>query len=538
MRKINVLLFFILFTHLGYSQAKLSPDFEVELGEPYAKIDVPTKNYFSDGKGNALSIKSDEKRVIIQRYNALTLQEVSKKTYDDFPTDKEVQRILRLGDRLFYIFSSEGDKNESLFSREVNMEDGTFGVTQTLISTTSEINYLYEVPKGMKVLGVSGPDPVRFEIFKSFDNTRLLIRYRLKPKTYDDSKNRDVLGFYVFNTSLEKQWGGEVEMPYTEKEMNNLTCSVTKDGEAFMLAYINKSKQIELLNITNDLNVKISPIKVKGVFTLQELKLRETADGNLVYVGYYTNGLEYKFDFNGGNISTTTNGILALTIDHTGNILENFQFEFPIAIVNQYESEKQVIENQEREKEAKAGIPDLRLRALELNEDGSTIVIGERQYRTYQSMSMGPTVNQSVNFNYGSIVAAKFDKVGKLLWMKKIPKMQSGVSGQGGMGIKYIKGIDVHYILYLDNIKNIDLAPDQVPKKHLDDMGGFLTAYKIDDATGNIEKHPILNTRDVKGKEISQFRVSRIVNVSEKVFMLEVSMNMKKDALIKINLTK
>ena len=48
------------------------------------------------------------------------------------------------------------------------------------------------------------------------DQSKLLISYRLSPEFRNDKKNYDKLGFQVFNSKLEKLWGGEYKMPSTE----------------------------------------------------------------------------------------------------------------------------------------------------------------------------------------------------------------------------------------------------------------------------------------------------------------------------------
>ena len=106
------------------------------------------------------------------------------------------------------------------------------------------------------------------------------------------------------------------------------------------------------------------------------------------------------------------------------------------------------------------------------------------------------------------------------------------------MSVKYIKGADASYILYLDNPKNIDLQLAEVPAKHEEGRGGYLTAYKIDDATGNIEKHTICDVHDIKGTEAFQFKTSRIFQASDKNFLLEIYIKGKEDTMVKLQLAK
>ena len=324
-------------------------------------------------------------------------------------------------------------------------------------------------------------------------------------------------------------------MPYTEKEMNNIAYGVTKDGNAYMLAYINASKTFELLNITSDLKIKPNKINLDGTFFFQELKLKETADGNLICIGFYANGVDFKMNWGGsGALSLNTNGILSFTIDKTGKVISKYDLAFPIELINQYESKRAKEKNDKREGEGKAGINDLKLIDVVYGTDGSTIIIGEQQYVRNE---MYGTSMRNIWY-YADMVATKFDSKGTVLWMKKLPKTQIGLQGKGGLSVRYIKGQGASYLLYLDNVKNANLKLEEVPEKHTDGKGGYLTAYKIDDATGAIEKHSIFDITDIKGTEAYQFRTPRIFDAADKVFMLEVYIKGKEDTMIKMELTK
>lgn len=349
-----------------------------------------------------------------------------------------------------------------------------------------------------------------------------------------DAKNYDVLGFYVFNASMEKQWGGEVKMPYTEKQMNNLAYGVNKDGNAYMLAYINESKTFELLNITPDLKIKANKIDIDGKLVFQELRLQESSDGNLTCIGYYATGLDVMVNWAGAAVlSFNTNGILDFKVDPTGKVLHKYDFEFPLDLINQYESKRAKAKNTKKEGEGKAGINDLKIIDVIWDANGSTTIIGEQQYMRKE---MVITSMENVYY-YGDVIATKYDASGKIIWMKKLPKTQTTEkTSKGGLSIRSIPGKGANYILYLDNPKNIELKMEDVPARHQDGKGGFITAYKIDDATGSIEKHTIFDIRDIQGTEAFQFKVSRIFQAMDKVFMLEIYIKGKEDTMVKMEL--
>jgi hypothetical protein len=82
-----------------------------------------------------------------------------------------------------------------------------------------------------------------------------------------------------------------------------------------------------------------------------------------------------------------------------------------------------------------------------------------------------------------------------MAWTVKIPKSQVGSAGRGGMSYKYFGHEGDNYFFYLDNVKNLNLSPDQPPAKHQDGAGGFLTICKID-AAGNVTKGNLFDIRE------------------------------------------
>jgi hypothetical protein len=519
----------------AFGQVNLSKDFKVTVGTPFQVVDGPVKDYFSDGKGFTVSVKTQGEKVTVQRYDVASMKEAKRNVYEDLPDGMKIVKTLQVGDKLFYVYSSfnKKAKKDEVYAREVNMSDATLGPAKLLFTTGSEVVISGYLEGATSVFDLVG---IRFSVYASFDNSKLLVQYRTKPLKKKDSENFDVLGFYVFNTNtLDKIWGGEVQMPYTEKQMNNLAYTVAKDGSAYMLAYLNQTKTFELLTVKPDLTIKANKIALDANLYFQEFKLRETADGNLSATGYYANGIDVVVNFTGtATTSFNTNGILQFKIDPNGKILEKFNFEFPIALINQFESKRTKEKNAKREDQGKAGINDLKITSLFLNSDGSTTVIGEQQY-VRNEMYM---TSMKMIYYYGDVIATKFDKSGKLLWQKKLPKTQTGLTGKGGNGIKYIKGNGANYVLFIDNVKNANIGPDVAPEKHMDGKGGFLTAYKVDDITGDVTKHTIFDKTNINGTEAFQFKTPRIFDASDKIFLVEIYVKDKQDNMVKMELVK
>ena len=183
MKNKKLLLVALLLTQfVTFGQVKLSKDFNVTVGKPYEVVDAASKDYFSDGNGHTIAIKTDGEKVTLQRYDIGTMKELSRKEYTDFPPYNKIQNILKVGDKLFYVFSSfdKKERKETIYSREINMGDGTFAAPKLLFSTTAEATVSsYREPAAMTMTGLGAP--VRFEVLSSFDNSKMMIRYRLKP---------------------------------------------------------------------------------------------------------------------------------------------------------------------------------------------------------------------------------------------------------------------------------------------------------------------------------------------------------------------
>jgi hypothetical protein len=525
----------LLFTMTAFSQEiEFSKNFDVKAGVPYKVIDARSKEYFSDGKGNIITVKTDGEEVYIQKINTKSQKEVSRKFYKDFPKYTKVQKVAKFGDRLFYFYAVYDKKNkrEAVYAREIDITDGSFE-KPTFLFKTSGVVIPQVATESLGFWGFgSGP---KFNFYNSFDNTKFMIQYRVKPTTKRDKNSYDKLGFYVFNMSdISKVWGKESKMPYTEAKMNNITYTVSSEGNAYMIAYKREEKKFELLEITKaSTTVETNPIDLDGSMFFSKILIKEDSDGNLNCSGYYANGMEVTYSWVGGlSTQMNVNGVLQFSLNKSGKILSENKIEFPAKLINQFESKRAKKKNDKREADGKLGIRDLVLREVIEQEDGTTIIIGEQYYmKTEQRGTSSVTY-----FYYADIVATKIDKDGNTLWMKKLPKTQKGARGKGGMGFKYASKGDNIYLMYLDNVKNLAMGVNDVPKIHMDGKGGFLTAYKIDNETGDIEKQSILDTRDMDGLNAYQFKTSRLLLANENELFLEVYIKGKKDVLVKIEL--
>lgn len=522
-----------------FGQVKLSPDFKVSTSTPFSVVDAANKEYVGIGNGHTISVKTDGEKVIVQKFEVKGMKEVQRNEYEDFPKYSKVQSLLKVGERLYYVFEAFNKKERtfSVYSREVDISKGSFKEIKTLFTTKGDV-----ASTGYKVSSSSfwglGALP-KFDVISSFDGSKILIQFRNKPESKNDSKNYDELGFYVFDNTFTKIWGKEVKMPHTEKEMNNLAYTVNKDGIVYMLSRINETESFELITVSNSDGLKNKKLSVKKGLSFDKFDLRESSNGNIIAAGYYANGTEAKVDWTGNmSFSRNINGIYVFEISKDGSIVRDTDYPFSIELIKKYLSNRQKGKAESKEEAGTAGINDLVLRNFVLNADGSIVIIGEVYYARkelwFTSMEMVT--------HFGDIVATKIDVNGKLLWAEKMPKNQAVLSNNiqdiGGLGISYVQGKGAHYILFVDNRKNASIKMDQPAEPHKGGFGGYLTAYKIDDSTGKIEKHSILDLTDIQGIRAYQFNVNRIFEAMDKTFMLEVYIKDKQDMMVKMELNK
>lgn len=362
----------------------------------------------------------------------------------------------------------------------------------------------------------------KFAVKQSKDGSRILIEYRLKPKEKRDKLNKDEIGIHVFDADLNEIWGSVVTMPYTEAEMDNLAYLMASDGVPRILAYVRESKQYEWLSITED-GIESTLIDLPEEAGLYGLRMIEKEDGNVLFVGFDAYGYTMLDVSLSGQVDNWRRG----------------EFSLDFITMNLRTRDQKKEKKKAEKKKAKPGIYDLELTDYSVSPDGGSVLVGERRYivtTTYVD-SQGRTRTKNTYY-FTNVVMVKLDPEGEVVWMKKIPKLQKGGRGRGGMGIKYIRGKDAHYVLYLDNIKNNDIPIGRDPYSHVDGKGGFLTAVKIDHETGDMERHPIFDVKDVKGVKAYQFNTERLFDISENAIMLETYIKSKKDAMIKLELTQ
>ncbi|HMG81993.1 MAG TPA: hypothetical protein VK559_03080 [Ferruginibacter sp.] len=338
----------------------------------------------------------------------------------------------------------------------------------------------------------------KYKFNYSADHQKLLVSYRLQPDSKDTKETYDKIGLVVFDDNMNKIWGGEFTMPYTEAVMENSDYSIDSKGNAYMLAKVYDSDKrrekdretglaaytYEVLKFTKDSKEIIhTPIGV-GDYFVKEASLIESPTHDMIIASTYSKKSK-------GN---NTDGIFLAMINQDGKVVKykNGFYEFPVADLEKFESDrtKRKMENKD-DYEA----PNLQVRDIVTASDGSVFIDCEEVYEKYYSStdSYGNTSSYVVYF-YEDIIAAKIKASGDFAWVRKVPKRQKG-EGTETLGFKLVVDASGYYFLFLDNKKNMDLADNEVPKYHENGAGGQVVVAKLDN-DGNLSKELLFDTRD------------------------------------------
>ena len=522
----------------SYGQFEKPRDIDFTVSQPYKVVDASSKNYFFQD-GEVLSIKVVKKKAIVQKFDAESMKEKSRKELD-MPKSFSLETVTKFGGR-YLVFYSIWDKdrgNEQLFYREIDFKSTNWkGAAERAVLFHGKISGAPLGSVGMFSFGVTD----KFAFYYSSDMSKLMVEFRKVPDIKSDAKSHDIIGLYVFDSEMKELWGDDLKMPYTEKKMNNIDYTVDKEGNAYILSTVfedNTTKthkrhsdepnyHIELLRRDVDSKKLVSSeINLNGNF-INNVWIYQTADDNMVCAGFYN-----KSDSRG-----EAEGVFYAKLDQTGKISDEQTYPIPIEILNQYESKRTRKRNDKKEDKGKAEFSDLELRKLQFLDDGSIILIGEQYYVIEHTVSNGRTTSTYYTYHYNDLLVTKIDSKGDLAWMRKLPKSQVGTSGRGSMSFKHVYDNGYHYFLFLDNEKNLNLPFDEAPDTYSDGKSGNLTAYIVDDANGEVSKDMILDMRDAKGVKLYQFEPSKIMKISENEFIFEAYKKKKEDVMVKISLS-
>jgi hypothetical protein len=551
MKKALIFLVFALVSGRSISQDRpeLTYDFKTEVSKPYPVVDGQ-KYYFAVGE-KMVSLKRHGKSIILQKFNTSgELKETDRLTHDDMPDNYSIEGVKKVGEKyfLFYSIWDKSNSVEQLFKREFDVVKLAFnGDGERIIAVEGKVtgSPFASISNGYG-FGFSFGVVDKFDVIQSFDKSKTIMVYRKKPETRNDSKSFDKIGMVVYDQEMKELWSKEVEMPYTEKKMNNLDFALDSDGNGYVLALVYNDETTKRF-IKGELNYHIELIRIDGI-TGKTTTTPVDLDGKVINsIALYENGQDYMTCagfYAKTKRAENADGIFMFKLNKEGKLIDQVSHEIPVSVLNQYVSDKKAAKNVKKDQKDDGGnvnFKNLVMRDLVFMPDGSVIIAAEQYYVVeHRDSKTGRTY---YTYFYNDMLLSKIGPNGDLVWMQKLGKRQKGSAGRGGMSFEHIYANNSHYLYFFDNVNNLELATNEVPKFHKDGAGGFLTAYRVNDETGKVAKVSILDSRavkltpkDPKGIPIFQVYPSKVLKMSDKVFILEAYIKKKRDMFIKMTI--
>ncbi|HTF21728.1 MAG TPA: hypothetical protein VK658_26800 [Chryseolinea sp.] len=510
----------------GFSQAKITS------GAGYEAVETRDTHYFSrSGDILAVKIVEEGKSVVIQKVNATTLKLKSAKTYDDLPKGSEVELVTRVGDKFYVLYSDKEGKTDLLFAREIDFAKGVFkGVGKKIITEEKGIAKVHD-PESMNKMKAAD----KYTFTYSRDSALLAIHYPMKTEHLDYYKDPYAIGMHVFDGNLNRQWESEATLPYIHKRISVFDFGLDTKGNLYMLAQITSDDELQddnflLFKFGSDGQAK--PMKVTtGSKYLIDALLVGKPDGSMLCAGYFTNSSPLR-----------AYGMATFETKDDGTLTEYRTTDIPSEIRNLHSSADRKAKNITDGDRNFAG---LKLKHVELMNDGSIVMVGDQNFiETNAEYTRRANGNGSTSQNWhvahsNDILITKVDASGKLAWINRLPKRQESYTPDlYAMSFAYVQGNNAHYMFFLDNADNKVLDLKAVPERHINDLGGFLTAYVVSDATGAPSRLSILDTRNVDGTQIAHFAPQRLLVTAPNTIVFECFKKKTGDLFVKIELAK
>lgn len=532
LRRLSKILSIALLLFYGNTLAQkpvLLEDFKHTVGEKYKRI--KSIGTYQVAYGDRLvSIKKGRSGMTVQRFTLKDLKEDIKKR--QFIEDKgEFQTVMDFGGKAV-VFYTVKDK---AFAQKISLT-GIVAEKPVLIGSDKE-----NIDNNFGFKGTYGFDAGgrinKFAFKKSFDGTMLLVVFRIK--TAGDKP--DKIGVSVYDSALNPMWKRKVTMPYASDRMENEDFAIDNQGNFYMTASVFSSADSEKNKLEGTYRTEVFTIKetpkeiVKSSIVLSGKSIVNAVIGLDTSGKARVSGL-YANNDNKAEVS----GVFSVTLDEAGKVdLINSDISEATIMDLATKREARINEGTQDEKDLK-DLEKLRVNEVIYNADKSVVILAEQRYVDAFTTSSSSGSRTTYKYYYRDIFGFKLSSDGAMNWMHKLPKHQMGTRGKRSMSYVPFRNQGKHYLFYVDDFVNLKRSFDEFPTKYFDGKKEFnyLTAYVIDDTTGEVTKEPIITGSDIRNSRLDVIELSRVAKLPNKDMIYEVFDGKKNNLLFKISLNK
>src|SRR3989337_82455 len=203
-----------LLTAISYGQ---SSKFSFKLGSEY---ELPRRAedlaFFGNDKDGIVNLALKKEELIIVRFNPKTLSQTIEKQIDlkEATRNFTSEIVADFNNNNYYWLHSDWEKDgekEILYYDKIDVNTAKITNANTkMFESTKMVGST--TPKGFYNFKTTN----KYKYAYDAQRKKLLVTYRLSPEQKNDHKNYDKIGFHVFDENMNKLWGNEFQMPYTE----------------------------------------------------------------------------------------------------------------------------------------------------------------------------------------------------------------------------------------------------------------------------------------------------------------------------------
>ncbi len=507
----------------------LSDAFTFSFGEKYKNI-KSLNTYYVATNSRFLAVKKGRNDMTIQRFNLKDLKEEVKirQVIEDKGNFETVMDM----DGYAVVFYSIKDK---AYAQKISL---TGSIAQKPIQLINEKENLDEDFGFKSTYGFDAGGRINKFVFKrSPDGKKVLLLYRLK----SSSDSADKIGIAVFDSEIELLWKKKITMPYSSNKMLYEDFTIDNIGNFYMTSSVfndnstdkNKLESFfvtELYKIKEDSDEILKSTISISSGSIMDAVISNDASGKVMISGFYSN-----------NNEGLVTGVFCAKLGNQAEVTSLINSDISSDIIQKYalEREKRIKEGTQKVNDEK-DFEKLKINDVLFNPDGSIVLLGEQRYAVSFTTSSSSGSRTTYDYFYRDIYAFKLSSDGKLRWMHKLPKNQRGTTGKNSMSYKSFRNSGKHYMFFIDNFTNLKRSFDESPTKYFDGKKDFLylTAYVIDDVTGEVIKEPILTSSDIRNSRLDKLEVSKLVKLPNKDMVIEAFDGKKNNLLLKISVAK
>ncbi len=479
--------------------------------EPKAKVSCGTEYpisrmgqgiLFGNLSNGVMGYSSLSNTILLQKFDAkLSFVKENVVALKDFPDDLSIIDCFVWKGKHYLLFETwvRKEQTERLWIQELDYNTANFAGKPKELFNSGKIDR-------WKIKGVNmWMNETRYKhnpIFAS-DSSALYFYCKFPPEA-----KQEAFGLWAFDPSLNQLWNRKVKLPYTEKQADIKDWYADTDGNIFALLKVFKDDskkdvangepnfKYEIRRYSKTENGTVQTIDFGDKFVTQ-IKLANDTKGNLYCVGYYAlRSSTGKLNSGKQNVD----GAFVYKFESSANKFTPFGqgfFELPDNLFADYES-KEGGDKREVSKAADNNLQADRLQLRNILFDGNGVyIVGEIYDFVIRQSTLGGQTTESIYHKYKDVFVQRIDESGKQSWARKIPKYQTGNNSNFGLSVRPFKFQNNFYLMFLDNIRNMNLSANQTPAIHSAGWNGILMAVRLNEQ-GEMKKIKIADTQQLK----------------------------------------